>query len=268
MKRDDSWLAVFDPGAQVSFFQQHQTPDFSAKLDQDKLKLAWFLSECARLSYVSNPQLRTEMLQHIGGKDHHWFEPKDLAAGIWSWDDTCIVVFRGTKRNRNWLRNLRVATTPYQINNVSCKVHAGFLRAFEEIWADIHRHLPAYKQLICTGHSLGGAIASIAGIEMNANLVCTFGSPRIGNHQFCTAYPVAHQRYCTVDDVITHLPISRGPSQYQHIGPAIWLGQKGRKRDRFKQRLKQPKLFLRSPKHISDHAPINYSRLLSDLISN
>lgn len=77
-----------------------------------------------------------------------------------------------------------------------CTVHAGFLYAWSQTRELILPHLddlfkkhPAYK-LVLVGHSLGGAVAALAALEIRHrrpdwNLsVTTFGEPRIGNEAF------------------------------------------------------------------------------------
>ncbi|KAK0782749.1 hypothetical protein LTR91_025815 [Friedmanniomyces endolithicus] len=72
-----------------------------------------------------------------------------------------------------------------------CKVHMGFHTAWlissKIILPDLERHLhlwPYYK-LTLVGHSLGGAVAALAGLELLARgydpTITTFGEPRIGN---------------------------------------------------------------------------------------
>ena len=140
-----------------------------------------------------------------------------------------------------------------------------FFRAFEKLDRHLATQLHASIPLICCGHSLGAAIATLAGNAYQADVVYSYGSPRLGDKLFCDAYSTALHRICCVDDIVTRIPSSHGPSMYRHIGEAIYLGHKQRKRDRFKMKLRQPELFLKSPKHLSDHAPINYSRRLAQL---
>lgn len=83
------------------------------------------------------------------------------------------------------------------------------------------------KDLLVTGHSLGGAIAQLAALDLasqgyNVTLV-TFGSPRVGDVQFADmlvktvprVYRVTHSR-----DPIVHVPyVFMG---FLHAGPEIF----------------------------------------------
>lgn len=143
---------------------------------------------------------------------------------------TVVIAFRGTCNTANWIQDLDFWTTPYP--NVDCGegclVHRGFYQAYASIReqllhdvATMHIEYPTYR-LIVTGHSLGGAIALLAALELSTrplpvvrrsstggdgageSLVATdaeadqdssgsvfipvdlytFGEPRVGNRQF------------------------------------------------------------------------------------
>lgn len=86
---------------------------------------------------------------------------------------------------------------------------------------------PSYK-LVVTGHSLGGAVATIAAASLRAaGLPCdlyTYGSPRVGNAafaQFVTDQAGAEFRVTHTDDPVPRLPpILFG---YRHVSPEYWI---------------------------------------------
>ena len=73
----------------------------------------------------------------------------------------------------------------------ACRVHAGFQFGWRRTRPLIMPHLIALQaeyptyQLTLVGHSLGGAIAALAGLECDARgwgpIVTTYGEPRLGN---------------------------------------------------------------------------------------
>jgi hypothetical protein len=80
------------------------------------------------------------------------------------------------------------ASTPRCEN---CTVHSGFYTSWQHTRTEILPHLfnalaeyPTYNVTL-VGHSLGGAVAAFAGLEMLARglnpTITTFGEPRIGN---------------------------------------------------------------------------------------
>ena len=85
-------------------------------------------------------------------------------------------------------------------------VHHGFLKAYESVrtqlrsvLTDLHDTYPTAKYRV-TGHSLGAALATICAYDLAVNAagadglfqeVVTFGSPRVGNPAFVTAFTAA-----------------------------------------------------------------------------
>ena len=64
-------------------------------------------------------------------------------------------------------------------------VHAGFYDYLDRIWDNVHAYVttPArkQKQLFICGHSLGGAMATLAASRLDNVSACyTYGSPRVG----------------------------------------------------------------------------------------
>lgn len=81
-----------------------------------------------------------------------------------------------------------------QIDCKECKIHDGFSRAFTETLHNIgpvlQQHLDSYPeyQLYVTGHSLGAAMALLAGTSIKLQgydpIVINYGQPRVGNKAF------------------------------------------------------------------------------------
>ncbi|GFF27941.1 probable feruloyl esterase A [Aspergillus lentulus] len=117
-----------------------------------------------------------------------------------------IVAFRGTYSIANTIIDLSAypqAYVPYHpedgkmsghLHCLNCTVHAGFLASWSNTRAIVLEHVAAARarypdySLVLVGHSLGGAVAALAGVEMQLRgwdpQVTTFGEPRIGNKAF------------------------------------------------------------------------------------
>jgi pimeloyl-ACP methyl ester carboxylesterase len=141
--------------------------------------------------------------------------------------DGVIVAFRGTLPPSwqsqasvlDWLQDL--LAEPESRPNLPGKVQTGF---FDATWAiiaaiadEVLRLNPAgSKRVYVTGHSLGGAMASIGAYVMHAapydiriEQVVTFASPKPGDGAFQTAYQQifpTHIRYENYDDLVPLLP--------------------------------------------------------------
>ena len=96
------------------------------------------------------------------------------------------------------------------------KVHAGFSKAFEQIAADIQKSLAKKKyqekSLFITGHSLGGALATVAikrlTHEAGISACYTFGSPRIANKNWIVGIKTPIYRLVNAADPVPMLPPS------------------------------------------------------------
>ena len=86
--------------------------------------------------------------------------------------DALIIAFRGSASLRNWLTDLDAMKKAIALSHV----HAGFLFAFDSVVLQIQSAINAKLQhadtpvaVFFTGHSLGGALAAIAGVEFASN---------------------------------------------------------------------------------------------------
>lgn len=113
-------------------------------------------------------------------------------------------------------------------------MHLGFKTAWQEVdeavleaVATARKQHPDFR-IVVTGHSLGGAVATIAAGELRAasfpaDLV-TYGSPRVGNEQyvkFITDQPGKEYRITHDDDIVPRVPPAL--LGYRHTSPEYWL---------------------------------------------
>ena len=115
-----------------------------------------------------------------------------------------------------------------------CAVHPGFATAWKEVAEDVLAALESAAALhesyaiIVTGHSLGGAVATIAAGHLRRDGfdidLYTYGSPRVGNLAFATFITNqagAEYRVTHADD-----PVPRVPPMlitYRHTSPEYWI---------------------------------------------
>lgn len=107
-----------------------------------------------------------------------------------------FLIFRGTSTDMEWVRNFMINLVPYSQPDFG-KVHNGFLmtyKMFQQIIEDTLAGSRRGSRLFIAGHSLGGALATIAlpdvelRLKRKVNGLYTYGSPRIGDDAFVTAY--------------------------------------------------------------------------------
>lgn len=92
-------------------------------------------------------------------------------------------IFRGTKDLYNVKTNIKIFTSKFY----DSKVHRGFHTRFLKLQDFVYQNVK-YKNVVCTGHSLGGAVATLTAIDLQINKfnvsLYTFGTPPIGNIEF------------------------------------------------------------------------------------
>lgn len=145
-----------------------------------------------------------------------------------------VVAFRGSSSVRNWMADLDFVQVSCDYTD-GCRVHDGFKDSWNEISESVLDYVeqafasyPSYT-LAVTGHSLGGAVGTIAAVELrNLGHDCdlyTYGSPRVGNLAFAeyvTNQPGTEYRATHYDDPVPRLP-PIWLSGYYHTSPEFWL---------------------------------------------
>lgn len=142
--------------------------------------------------------------------------------------DRVVVAFRGTQGLNDWLSNLDLFPTQRDYG----RVHAGFFEQFDAVRQDVEAELDggAPPRIFLTGHSLGGAIATIAAAEWagrgTVTAVYTFGQPAVGNGDFAKFmaghYGSAFFRFVNDADVV-----ARVPPGYTHFGRLFHFDAEG-----------------------------------------
>jgi len=169
-------------------------------------------------------------------------------------DDHIVAAFRGTESPttidglKDWLLtdavNLLILPegdlgTDYTAAGVGARWHLGFMKALADIWDPLFAAITAERKesdrpLWLTGHSLGGALAVLAGWRLKRKFIpvhqiYTFGAPMVGNAETAEAIdrelPDRIFRYVNDHDPVPHLPtLSLLANKYGHCQKEIGLG--------------------------------------------
>ncbi len=135
--------------------------------------------------------------------------------------DDALVVFLGTHDRTGVLEDLDCRFVPHP--------HAGYVhRGFNECWQSVRpvveRLLRGAKTISITGHSLGGAMAVLASLDLpNVAEVVTFGQPRVGDQRFADAFDTSAPpltRYAYELDAVPWIPGYL--AGYRHCGAFRW----------------------------------------------
>jgi predicted lipase len=165
-----------------------------------------------------------------------------------------LIAFRGTDEPDDWLDNVKVLPIDFpsnpaqqasdqQPNNQQPadqkplgKIHQGFYNAFLDIWDEMDKllRLPEYKKrpFWITGHSLGGALATVAGLQLTYESrpfygIYTFGQPRVCDRDLMRHFNAEHQkiffRFQNDNDIVTRIPAAI--AGYSHVGTYMHILQ-------------------------------------------
>ncbi|PRP79026.1 hypothetical protein PROFUN_13187 [Planoprotostelium fungivorum] len=153
-----------------------------------------------------------------------------------------VFAFRGTRigQLKDLITDLNFfPTAPFHDAIAGALVHRGFLESYEAVrdqvvaaGIELSRKYPG-SDFIVTGHSLGGAIATLGAADLaisaqvkNPVQLWTFGSPRVGNAAFAS---YMNDKYLDESFRITHDldPIPRLPPKLfgdvQHVDREFWF---------------------------------------------
>jgi triacylglycerol lipase len=152
--------------------------------------------------------------------------------------DRLYIVFRGSDKSIDWMNNIqfRQQIYPYGDGNSEVQFHRGFMLAYFAVRDRLLQAMDKFEgqRVIVTGHSLGGALATIAALDLQYNLgrdnnltfvVNTFGAPRVGNSAMTESYnrrlPNSY-RFIYGWDIVTRIP--RAWQGFDHVDEAVQLG--------------------------------------------
>ncbi|BBO68456.1 hypothetical protein DSCA_23860 [Desulfosarcina alkanivorans] len=272
MAHNHSWQSVFKPGSSEDFFLDETPMKFCVNADGFNPVNAWWLSELSRLIYrrdasegVQRPgrTSRNAFLARVGLAERHFFNGPTIQGALVETVDTgkdafAALVFRGTRgRLSNWLVNLDMVMSPWPHGG---RVHRGFKHGLMELWESISAALESVdKPLFYTGHSLGGAMATLAASLKSPHAVYTFGAPRIGDVAFAaTLSDVKIYNVCNPRDIVTELPPSGWWSRFIHAGTMIHNIEV----------MRPHRSLVQAPSFLAGHAPLNYTNQLPVAFDN
>lgn len=174
-------------------------------------------AELSRLAYAPPPRIETE-LRRIGFEllatleSRRVFSTHAAADGFVCHDRvsaTLYAVFRGTETGNidDLLANLLVDPVEWRPGVV---VQRGYGRTFDELRAPLDAWLrDTPGRTIATGHSLGGALATLCAADFPAVELVTFGAPRVGTDTLRLGPRQPVRRYVHCCDLVPRVPPAR-----------------------------------------------------------
>ncbi|PYI07819.1 lipase [Aspergillus sclerotiicarbonarius CBS 121057] len=159
-------------------------------------------------------------------------------AGFFAVDTTnerLVVSFRGSSTLENWIANIDFILEEEESLCSGCYVHSGWWKAWEQVADDLTSEIESAMStysgysLFFTGHSLGGALATIgATVLRNAGYTIqlyTYGCPRVGNYELAEYITSqgsgANYRVTHTNDIVPRLPPML--FGYSQPSPEYWI---------------------------------------------
>jgi len=149
-----------------------------------------------------------------------------------------VVTFRGTVVTsiKNWIKDLQFATTQLPSAPKNVEVHVGFLKSWNSLKNGIITAVgraverTGFTKIMITGHSLGGAIGTLASVDLlsifrNSSIsLWTYGCPRVGNSAWNAYFATLNTptaRLVNNKDIVPHIP-PRFVYNYHHVATEVW----------------------------------------------
>lgn len=203
MPYDTSWSGLLAPGK-------------GPLLDPERFKgnEDAICADLARLVYFDFNDRRADLEQALAGHglglaatfSRRWLYVDSQALIATGPGGKAWVVFRGTSNLSDFLTDLSAFPVKWPDGG---RVHWGFRKAWRVLASEVAGWLRDNPQaeIIATGHSLGGAIATLfAATYPEASLV-TFGCPLVGNAQFTARFEQRDvRRYRNCRDLVARIP--------------------------------------------------------------
>ncbi|CAL5061129.1 unnamed protein product [Urochloa decumbens] len=160
--------------------------------------------------------------------------------------NSIVIAIRGTQENsvQNWIKDMIWKQLDLSYPNMpNAKVHSGFFSLYNNtilrlaITSAVHKARKTYGDInvIVTGHSMGGAMASFCALDLAMKLgsdsvqLMTFGQPRVGNAAFASyfaKYVPNTIRVTHGHDIVPHLPpyfSFLSHLTYHHFPREVWV---------------------------------------------
>lgn len=169
-----------------------------------------------------------------------WSEVIPFAAGAMAgcWVGTSdrrlwVLVFQGTNSAEDWRVNFDVLTASHPLG----MVHRGFWSAYQALRQPMLAPLQAWRtrrfgftlpQIWIAGHSLGGALATLATVDLAQDSrfriqgTMTFGQPMLFHAAAATQFDRRFSK-TTLRVINGSDPVSRIPPMYRHCGEWLWF---------------------------------------------
>lgn len=166
----------------------------------------------ARIAYLDNAK---RQFKKLGYNESHLIDIDGAQAHIAANQERIVIAFRGTEPTE-W-NDLKADLYAFHDRGFHKGFHTEFLKLYEainDLITNIAGKQEKPRQLFITGHSLGGAMATVAGFYFpEAEKIYTFGAPRACSWSKSKTLLPEHIRVVNNNDIVPKVPF-------------VWIGFK------------------------------------------
>ncbi|WP_265592627.1 lipase family protein [Verrucomicrobium sp. BvORR034] len=243
---------LYPPCRHAAFFSCREAHPFQPAARNFSLVNASWLADASLLAYDPEGDYLESVWGRAGFRQVLALDGRSSRVVVAAGEDAIIVTFRGTQVfwpgrpaafgavMADWLTDAR---TGMVASGHGGEVHEGFKAALDQVWQPLSavveqlRHEHPGRALWVTGHSLGGALASLAAQRWAERVsgVYTYGSPLVGDEGFSRGIVAPCHRFVHQADLVTEVPLfglrltlPTGWSRYAHVGVRHWIDADGR----------------------------------------
>ena len=243
------------------------------------LQQSLLFAEIARIAYF-RPDIVWEAVSAVGFEEYQFIDRDGAQAYVIANQHDCVVACRGTEPHEWNDIKADVNALTVLVENAG-RVHRGFKREVDDLWPKLETALRDNERpLWFTGHSLGGAMATICAgrcklseIPSNPEGLFTFGSPRVGNNRFINFVKIPHYRWVNNNDIVARVPPTW--MGYSHSGRELYINAFGKLRKytpwrRARDRWYGFMLSLRKWQvdHLADHSMVKYVECVKNALAD
>ena len=199
---------------------------------------ALILADAARLAYKNPTIIKGKIIEEWKFTNFQFCDHDHTQAFIGGNEECIIISFRGTEPKvfGDWITDAKVLP----VDGPGGKVHSGFSEGLGNVWRQLLSCLKEFQNnnqsLWFTGHSLGGALATLAVARMiteqkkTVNGLYTFGQPRTGFEDFAQSFaPLFNDktfRFVNNNDIVPCVPPKK--IGYLHVGKLLYFTSRGK----------------------------------------
>ena len=195
------------------------------------LQKSVLFAELSKLAYLDRADAG-QLACQIGLPEVRYYDRDGAQAYVLGNIDDVVVVCRGTEPDE-WNDVKADFDMTKAVAETVGWVHRGFKYEVDDLWPRLEQALVSNcRTLWFTGHSLGGAMATICAgrcklsvIRSSPRAVFTYGAPRVGDKRYVNYVKLEFYRWVNNNDIVPRIP----PAWlgYRHSGQEMYLGAKG-----------------------------------------